>query len=147
MHSNTDEHLVRLEEESLTGTLSSDPLDQAAKANRVPIILNLEHIQRQLLQIIEAGHPSLKRYGFISGLLSQIYALETGKSVQQAVFATTKETLKKCLSILQSFQPGIAALNQDPQPEGTEQLAHGFGFETLVSDTFMSVHEDACERY
>lgn len=78
------EIITQLEEEASTRSVGTpapiiaDPLDKMAKAHREPLIRSLEHIQKQLLQIIALGQPSLKRYNFLSAILSQIRAMESG---------------------------------------------------------------------
>jgi hypothetical protein len=78
----------------------ADSLDEVVKAHRAPLIRSLEHIQEQLLHIIALGNPSLKRYNFLSAILSQIRAMESGWSIQPAIYGTVKQSLKKCYSLL-----------------------------------------------
>ncbi|KAL1981213.1 hypothetical protein VTN96DRAFT_2965 [Rasamsonia emersonii] len=99
------EIITQLEEEAATrpsGCVADDPLDEMAKANRAPFVQRLEHILEQLLQIIELGQPSLKRYNMVAAMLSQIQAMESGQNVTQAVYETVKQSLKKCYSLLQA---------------------------------------------
>ncbi|KAF7160150.1 hypothetical protein CNMCM5623_005665 [Aspergillus felis] len=102
------EIVTQLEEEASTRPVGSSPpfiadsLDKMAKAHRAPLVRSLEHIQEQLLQIIALGNPSLKRYNFLSAILSQIRAMESGQPIQPAIYETVKESLKKCYSLLQA---------------------------------------------
>ncbi|CRL25907.1 unnamed protein product [Penicillium camemberti] len=48
----------------------ADSLGEIAKTYRVPLIQSLEYIQEQLLRIIALGNPSLKRYNFLSAILT-----------------------------------------------------------------------------
>ncbi|KAG0161643.1 hypothetical protein PDIDSM_9178 [Penicillium digitatum] len=102
------EIVTQLEEEASTRALGSSPpfvtdsLDEMAKAHRAPLIRSLEHIQEQLLQIIALGNPSLKRYNFLSAILSQIRAMESGQPIQPAIYESIKESLKKCYILLQA---------------------------------------------
>ncbi|KAF9884682.1 hypothetical protein FE257_001375 [Aspergillus nanangensis] len=117
------EIVTQLEEEASTRPVGSslpfidDSLDKMAKAHRAPLIRSLEHIQEQLLQIIALGNPSLKRYNFLSAILSQIRAIESGQPIQPAIYETVKESLKKCYSLLQashaasSLQDSVESLN------------------------------------
>jgi len=103
------EIITQLEEEASTQPsdklqLVADPLDEIMRATRAPLIRSLEHILDQLLQIIALGNPSLKRYNFLSAMLSQIRAMESGQCVKQAVHETVKQSLKKCYSLLQAFR-------------------------------------------
>ncbi|EAW12954.1 fungal specific transcription factor domain-containing protein [Aspergillus clavatus NRRL 1] len=101
------EIVTQLEEEASTRPVGSSPpfivdsLDELAKAHRAPLIRSLEHIQEQLLQVIALGNPSLKRYNFLSAILSQIRAMESGQPIPPAIYETVKESLKKCYSLLQ----------------------------------------------
>ncbi|GFF57406.1 C6 transcription factor, putative [Aspergillus udagawae] len=102
-----------------------------AKAHRAPLIRSLEHIQEQLLQIIALGNPSLKRYNFLSAILSQVRAMESGQPIQPAIYETVKESLKKCYSLLQAShtasppQDSVESLNM-----GTDS-ALGFDLDAL----------------
>ncbi|KAH1489173.1 hypothetical protein KXX42_001451, partial [Aspergillus fumigatus] len=102
------EIITQLEEEASTRSVGTsapiiaDPLDKMAKAHREPLIRSLEHIQEQLLQIIALGQPSLKRYNFLSAILSQIRAMESGQPIQPAIYETVKESLRKSYSLLQA---------------------------------------------
>lgn len=87
-----------------SGTLILDPLAEMARAQREPVVRILEHIKEQLLQIIKLGHPTLKRYIFLAGVLAQIRAMESGQSIQSVVVKTAQESLRECYTILQSFR-------------------------------------------
>jgi hypothetical protein len=102
----------------LNHTLALDPLAELARAQRAPIIRLLEHIKDQLLQIIKLGHPTLKRYIFLAGILSQIYAMERGQPILSAVLNTAKDSVKECYDVLQSYR----AANT---PREVEVIDHG----------------------
>ncbi|KAJ5963701.1 C6 transcription factor [Penicillium vulpinum] len=137
------EIVTQLEEEASTRPLGSsppfiaDPLDEMAKTYRLPLIRSLEHIQEQLLQIIALGNPSLKRYNFLSAILSQIRAMESGQPIQPAIYETVKESLKKCHFLLQ-----VSHAASSPQ-ESVESLTMGtdsaadFDVDALVSTSFL----------
>ncbi|KAJ5943072.1 transcription factor [Penicillium verrucosum] len=88
----------------LDHTLVLDPLAELARGQRAPIIRLLEHINEQLLQIVKLGHPTLKRYIFLAGILSQIYAMERGQPILSTVLNTAKDSLKECYDVLQSYR-------------------------------------------
>ncbi|KAJ5164848.1 transcription factor [Penicillium coprophilum] len=88
----------------LNHTLVLDPLAELGRGQRAPIIRLLEHINGQLLQIVKLGHPTLKRYIFLAGILSQIYAMERGQPILSAVLNTAKDSLRECHDILQSYR-------------------------------------------
>jgi len=117
---------------TLGGGIVLDPLAELARTQREPIIRSMEHIKEQLLQIIKLGHPTLKRYIFLAGVLSQIHATDLGQNAQAAVMNTVRETLKECYAILQSFRtadmpPGLlAGLNDD-------DLLASLNFDEMVS--------------
>ncbi|KAJ5517395.1 hypothetical protein N7527_008955 [Penicillium freii] len=133
------EIITQLEEEASTRPSGSSPpfvadhLDEMTKAHRAPLIRSLEHIQEQLLQIIALGNPSLKRYNFLSAILSQIRAMESGQPIQPAIYQTIKESLMRCHSLLQ-----VSHAASSPQ-ESVESLTTGpdslpdFNVEALVS--------------
>lgn len=135
------EIITQFEEEASTRASNSsqvivnDSLDEIAKANRVPLIRSLEHILDQLLQIIALGIPSLKRYNFLSAMLSQIRAMESSRCVRQAVYETVKESVKKCYSLLQASyaigtpQDSVESLTS-PAAAG---VSSGFNFGLWVS--------------
>lgn len=89
------------------GNLVLDPLAEMARAQREPVMRTLDHLKEQLLQIIKLGHPHLKRYVFLAGVISQIRALETGQSVQPAVVRAAQESLRICYTALQSASTPI----------------------------------------
>ncbi|KAL4890739.1 hypothetical protein BDV59DRAFT_209646 [Aspergillus ambiguus] len=119
------EIVTQLEEEASTRATGSSPpfvadsLDQIAKAHRAPLIRSLEHIREQLLQIIALGNPSLKRYNFLSAILSQIRAMESGLPIQPAIYETVKESLKKCYALLQASHAA------SPPQDSVESLSIG----------------------
>ncbi|KAJ6143578.1 C6 transcription factor [Penicillium samsonianum] len=119
------EIITQLEEEASTRPFGSSPpfvadyLDEMAKAHRAPLVRSLEHIQEQLLQIIALGNPSLKRYNFLSAILSQIRAMESGQPIQPAIYETVEESLKRCYSLLQ-----VSHAASSPQ-ESVESLTTG----------------------
>lgn len=92
------------------GNFILDPLAEMARAQREPVMRTLEHLKEQLLQIIKLGHPHLKRYIFLAGVISQIRAMETGQGVQPAVVRAAQESLRSCYTALQSASTPI-----DPQ--------------------------------
>lgn len=136
------EIITQLEEEASTRSVGTpapiiaDPLDKMAKAHREPLIRSLDHIQKQLLQIIALGQPSLKRYNFLSAILSQIRAMESGQPIQPAIYETVKESLRKSYSLLQAShaarraQDSVESLNM-----GTDSPL-GFDLDALVSNCF-----------
>jgi hypothetical protein len=138
------EIVTQLEEEACTRPVGSsapfiaDSLDKMAKAHRAPLIRSLEHIQEQLLQIIALGQPSLKRYNFLSAILSQIRAMESGRPIQPAIYETVKESIRKSYSLLQAShasspaQDSVESLNM-----GTDSPL-GFDLDALVSICFHS---------
>lgn len=92
------------QKEASTGPLGpslpfvADSPNEMAKPHRAPLIRSLEHIQEQLLQIISLGNLNLRRYNFLSAILSQIRATESGQSgqsIQLAIYETVKEMIKK----------------------------------------------------
>ncbi|KAK1762723.1 hypothetical protein QBC33DRAFT_256498 [Phialemonium atrogriseum] len=109
------EVITQLEEESPRDS-APDPLDDILKANRAPLIQTLEHIAEQLLQGIALGSASMKRYIFVSGYLSQIRAMESGRCVKQAIYTSLIESMKKCHSLLQEYRPVMS-----PQVSATQQ--------------------------
>lgn len=133
------EIITQLEEEASTRPLEAsppfvaDPLDEIAKAHRAPLIRSLEHIQGQLLQIIALGNPSLKRYNFLSAILSHINAMESGQPIKPAIYESIKESLRKCHSLLMASHAASS-----PQ-ESVESLTTGpdsltdFDVDALVS--------------
>lgn len=82
---------------SMAGAVILDPLAAMARAQREPLIRTLEHIKEQCLEIIKLGHPALKRYVFLAGILAQVRAMERGQNVQAVVVQTAKECLKSTL--------------------------------------------------
>lgn len=149
------EIITQLEEEAATRSSDcpspfiADPLDQLARTARAPLMRTLEHIRDQLLQIIALGNPSLKRFTFLSAILSITRALESGRPVKPAVYETVKESLKKCYSLLQASHAAtisqnssdqsvmmpnsnITGVDVNPLPAGTETPS-GFGMDAFVS--------------
>ncbi|CZT21696.1 related to C6 transcription factor [Ramularia collo-cygni] len=115
---------------SSAGGVCLDPLAEMARAQRAPIMRVLEHIKDQLLQIIKLGHPTLKRYVFLAGVLSQIRAMESGQRVQTAVIKTAQESLKECYEILQSFRPtGVSQDILDGFTFGEGTMGFDFGIQ------------------
>jgi hypothetical protein len=82
------ELLTQLEEEQGSDDNPPDAAQSLARAARAPIFQVLEHICEQLVQIISLGSASLKRYGYVSTMLSQLRAMENGNDVLQAVFSS-----------------------------------------------------------
>lgn len=125
------EVITQLEEEASTRSpefpqLAADPLDEMANNNREPIMKSLEHILEQLLQIIALGNPSLKRYGFVAAMLSEIRAMKSNENVQQTVYESVKDSLLKCQLLLQNFTGG------PPGPMSPMNSDTPFDFESLV---------------
>lgn len=120
---------------SLAGGVLLDPLAEMARAQRAPLLKTLCHIKEQLLQIITLGHPTLKRYIFLAGVLAQIQAMESGQSVQAAVVRTAQESLKECHAILQSLRS--TDIPQDLL-EGLkyDDMSMGFDFGAMVCNLF-----------
>lgn len=136
------EIVTQLGEEASTRPVGSsppfiaDPLDQMAKAHRAPLIQSLEHIQEQLLQIIALGNPSLKRYNFLSAILSQIRAMESGQPIQPAICETIKESLKKCHSLLQASHAASPPQDSVDSLNMRTDSPLDFDLDTLVSIPF-----------
>lgn len=93
-----------------------DPLDALRRAGRKPIVDKLERIKEHLLNIIALGSASLKRYNFLSGMLAQIGALETGQPVDAAVFEAVKQSLKS------SYDALLASQAMDTPPDSVDSL-------------------------
>ncbi|KAJ5128944.1 hypothetical protein N7448_002654 [Penicillium atrosanguineum] len=80
------------------------PIDQIAEASRAPPIKSLERIKEQLYQSLEAGIPSMKRYGLLSGILAQITAVPRGEQatwihIRKAVM----DGMQTCRILLQRY--------------------------------------------
>jgi hypothetical protein len=136
------EIITQLEEEASTRPLGSSPpfvadsMDELAKAHRAPLIRSLEHIQEQLLQIIALGNPSLKRYNFLSAILSQIRAMESGQPIQPAIYETIKESLKNCYVLLEASHTASSPQDSvESLTTGPDSLP-GFDLDALVSIIF-----------
>jgi hypothetical protein len=119
----------------LNHTLVLDPLAELARGQRAPIIRLLEHINEQLLQIVKLGHPTLKRYIFLAGILSQIHAMERGQPILSAVLNTAKDSLKECYDVLQSYRAANTPreVSQDVLDNG---LLDGLDFGAMVSTNY-----------
>ncbi|KAH1609905.1 hypothetical protein KXX21_004034 [Aspergillus fumigatus] len=147
------EIITQLEEEASTRSVGTpapiiaDPLDKMAKAHREPLIRSLEHIQKQLLQIIALGQPSLKRYNFLSAILSQIRAMESGQPIQPAIYETVKESLRKSYSMLQAShaarraQDSVESLNM-----GTDSPL-GFDLDALPQFSSTTANEEGSQPW
>ncbi|OXN27035.1 hypothetical protein CDV57_04237 [Aspergillus fumigatus] len=147
------EIITQLEEEASTRSVGTsapiiaDPLDKMAKAHREPLIRSLEHIQEQLLQIIALGQPSLKRYNFLSAILSQIRAMESGQPIQPAIYETVKESLRKSYSLLQAShaarraQDSVESLNM-----GTDSPL-GFDLDALPQFSSTTANEEGSQPW
>lgn len=116
----------------LDHTLVLDPLAELARGQRAPIIRLLEHINEQLLQIIKLGHPTLKRYIFLAGILSQIYAMERGQPILSTVLNTAKDSLKECYDVLQSYRAANTP-REVSQDVIDNELLDGLDFGAMVS--------------
>ena len=112
------ELVTQLEEAGCGPSTIVDPAEKIARANRAPILEVLEHIKGQLLQIITLGSPSLKRFGYVSAMLAQIYAMEKGQGGFQAVKVSVKESMATVLPLLEAT---MAAL---PPPDSVVTLAN-----------------------
>ncbi|EON99452.1 putative c6 transcription protein [Phaeoacremonium minimum UCRPA7] len=108
--------------------MNSDPLEALRKAGRKPILDKLEHIKEQLLQIIALGSASLKRYNFLAGMLAQIRALETGQSVDTAVYEAVKQSLKN------SYDALLASQTVNTPPDSIDSLINAPT--TISSESF-----------
>ncbi|KAE8148977.1 hypothetical protein BDV25DRAFT_157162 [Aspergillus avenaceus] len=88
---------------SEVGHFITDPLGEVTRSQRQSIIRILEHINDQLLQVITLGIPRFKRYIFLSGLLRQIHAMESGTSnVRPLVIKALQESVRQCFTALQT---------------------------------------------
>jgi hypothetical protein len=90
-----------------------DPLDDLNRTSRARLVRILEDISDRLLEVIERGSPTLKRYMFISAYLSQIRAMESGQPVKQVVYEAMLEAMRKCKFILQSQAQRVASASDD----------------------------------
>ncbi|KAK5996750.1 Transcription factor lepE-like protein [Cladobotryum mycophilum] len=96
------ELITQLEEEGVDSSGTNDPLDKMAKITRAPLIQALKDINAKLQQLVILGSPSLKRYGFLSVMLSQICATEEGRPVKPAVYKALHDWLDECCSLLET---------------------------------------------
>ena len=125
------ELVTQLEEAGIGPYTAIDPAERIARANRTPILEVLEHIKSQLLQIIALGSPSLKRYGYISAMLAQVYAMENGQSSSQAVITSVKESMATVLPLLEATmaasapRDSVATLTNPELVSGSEPATSG----------------------
>ncbi|GFF98519.1 C6 zinc finger domain protein [Aspergillus udagawae] len=112
------EIVTQLEEESSEQSLLG-PEEEMAKATRAPIIRILQHILRQLREIISFGSPSLKRYIYLSAVLAQIRAMESNQCIKRVVYETVKHSLQECYALLQSSMASMPGSAMAGVPAGT----------------------------
>ncbi|KAG2002044.1 hypothetical protein GB937_009809 [Aspergillus fischeri] len=112
------EIVTQLEEESSEQSLLG-PEEEMAKATRAPIVRILQHILRQLRQIISFGSPSLKRYIYLSAVLAQIRAMESNQCIKRVVYETVKHGLQECYALLQSSMASMPGSAMAGVPAGT----------------------------
>ncbi|KOC08641.1 C6 transcription factor [Aspergillus flavus AF70] len=87
------------------GQLTMDPLAEMLKAQREPMIRILEHINDQMLQVVALGIARFKRYIFLSVVLCQIRALESGtRDIRPLMIKAVQESVKNCYMAVQSSQ-------------------------------------------
>ncbi|QMW36960.1 hypothetical protein G4B11_000196 [Aspergillus flavus] len=87
------------------GQLTMDPLAEMSKAQREPMIRILEHINDQMLQVVALGIARFKRYIFLSVVLCQIRALESGtRDIRPLMIKAVQESVKNCYMAVQSSQ-------------------------------------------
>lgn len=87
------------------GQLTMDPLAEMSKAQREPMIRILEHINDQMLQVVALGIARFKRYIFLSVVLCQIKALESGtRDIRPLMIKAVQESVKNCYMAVQSSQ-------------------------------------------
>lgn len=91
------------EEGASQGPIPGDPAHEAARMAREPIVRRLEHIRKQLCEIIRLGLPTTKRFVMTSALLAQVKALETGDNVRSASVDAVKESTQICTESLEPF--------------------------------------------
>ncbi|KAL2851886.1 fungal-specific transcription factor domain-containing protein [Aspergillus pseudoustus] len=104
------ELVTQLEEEYFPG-LDGDPLDKLAGAGRDHLIETLEHILRQLFQIIAMGTPSMKRFGLTAAVLGQIRAMKAGRDIKGVVYEAVIQSFKDCLLALQMSSQRTEAMS------------------------------------
>lgn len=92
------ELITQLEEEvaQYSSTTVPVPVDQIGEGSRASPIKSLERIKEQLYQSLEAGIPSMKRYGLLSGILAQITTVPRGEQ------ATWDHMLKAFIDCMQT---------------------------------------------
>ncbi|KAI1082167.1 hypothetical protein F5B20DRAFT_25264 [Whalleya microplaca] len=148
------EIVTQLEEEEIPGAPKSfgaeiaDPLVQLSRANRQPLIRTLEHIQEQWRQIIIFGRPSLKQYIFLSAILSQIKAKESGHDPNPPIFDALKKTMKECVALLQDsgaclqIQGSADDSTDEPSPYSADLMSiFGFDFNALDPNLILDLPE------
>ncbi|KAE8394223.1 hypothetical protein ETB97_011671 [Aspergillus alliaceus] len=90
---------------SETGQLIIDPLGAMTRAQREPVIRILKHIKDQLLQVVALGIPRFKRYIFLSTVLCQIEALESGRNnFRPLLIRAAQDSVKDCCIALRASQ-------------------------------------------
>jgi hypothetical protein len=139
------EIITQLEEESLgdscyprTGV--ADPLVLLNRTHRKPMVQYLKHVRDQWRQVILLGRPSLKSYLFISCIVIQIEAMESGHDVKAGILDAIKRGLRECTGLLRESPVYGNVFNatldwdDDTSPYAIDTMAlFGFDFSTLVS--------------
>ncbi|KAI3318998.1 hypothetical protein HD806DRAFT_525894 [Xylariaceae sp. AK1471] len=137
------EVITQLEEEGLgdsryprTGV--ADPLVLLARTQRKPMMQYLMHVRDQWRQILLLGRPSLKSYLFVSCIISQIEAMESGQDVKASILDTIKRGLRECTGLLQDSPAygnvfdAMSEWTDDTSPYAIDTMAlFGFDFSTL----------------
>lgn len=106
-------------------------------------IRHLEHIEKQMLSLIEMGIPSMKRYAIISTALSQIREMQnTGDCSKDVIHDALLECVRKCASALERYIEQASSLSSGADFERSLELTprlSGFDFDSLVCTLFSSL--------
>ncbi|KAI0096867.1 hypothetical protein GGR51DRAFT_566931 [Nemania sp. FL0031] len=136
------EIVTQLEEEGLDDPRNAhaprtDPLAVLARSHRLPFMRYLKHVQEQWREVIRLGRPSLKQYLFVSCILSQIEAMETGQDVKAVILDTIRCVLRECTALLRE-SPAYGGTEiasewlDDTSPDTIDTMAlFGFDFSAL----------------
>lgn len=90
-------------------------VDPIAEASRAPLVKALERILEQLYQSLEAGIPSMKRYGLLSVILAEVTAVPRG---EQAEWTHIRKALLDCMKTCQTLLQRYIDECQVPEKEG-----------------------------
>ncbi|KAI1427676.1 fungal-specific transcription factor domain-containing protein [Xylaria sp. FL1777] len=121
---------------TITPAPRTDPLALLARRQRKPLVQYLRHIREQWKEVIRLGRPSLKQYLFVSCILSQIEAMESGRDVKTAMLDTIRRGLRECTALLLESpaygSTGEMAWMEDTSPGAIDTMAlFGFDFSAL----------------